>query len=166
MDFLPGQNTPYFSRDFDFKISYRPVNLPGLSRNGPQVAYGRWSLIDIMLSQNFALLAQGNCRDLPRVFRNVLFIWQVNFEKQQIPVICNSHWGISVSVQPRNAIMLQRHCLVCQVVANGTGGQKQKKFKLLALKVVASFTRGGHLQEAPHIVNRLGTFWYFRKLAD
>ena len=36
--------------------------------------------------------------------------------------------------------MLQRHGLgsfVCQVVAYGTGGQKQKKFKLLALKVVA-----------------------------
>ena len=29
MDFIRGQNTPYFSRDFDFKIRY-------LSRNGPQ----------------------------------------------------------------------------------------------------------------------------------
>ena len=37
MDFIRGQNTPYFSRDSDFKIWFRPVELPGLSRDGFQV---------------------------------------------------------------------------------------------------------------------------------
>ena len=36
MDFITGQNTPYFSWGFDFKIcDSGPVKLPGLSRNGP-----------------------------------------------------------------------------------------------------------------------------------
>ena len=36
MDFIRGQNTSYFFRDFDFKYDFGPVKLPGLSRNGPQ----------------------------------------------------------------------------------------------------------------------------------
>ena len=36
MDFIRGQNTPYFSWYFDIKIWFRPRTLPGLSRNVPQ----------------------------------------------------------------------------------------------------------------------------------
>ena len=45
MDFIRGQNTLYFSWDFDFKIRYPagPVKLPGLSRNRPLVpSPGSW----------------------------------------------------------------------------------------------------------------------------
>ena len=38
MDFIKGQNTRYFSWDFDFKIlvlARYNVKLPGLLRNGP-----------------------------------------------------------------------------------------------------------------------------------
>ena len=37
MDFIRGQNSPYFSWDFDFKIWFRAryVTLPGLSETGP-----------------------------------------------------------------------------------------------------------------------------------
>ena len=36
MDFIRGRNTPYFPWEFDFKIWFGPVMLPGLSRNKPQ----------------------------------------------------------------------------------------------------------------------------------
>ena len=36
MDFIRGQNTPYFSWNLISKYDFGPVKLPGLSRNGPQ----------------------------------------------------------------------------------------------------------------------------------
>ena len=37
MDFIRGQNTPYFSWDFDFKMWFQNmIKLPGLSRNVSQ----------------------------------------------------------------------------------------------------------------------------------
>ena len=50
------------------------------------VAYGRWSLTGAytILGQTFALLAYGNCRDLPHVL-NVLVMQKVDFERKKKP---------------------------------------------------------------------------------
>ena len=50
-------------------------------------AYGRWPLIRAwtILGDNFALLVFGNCRDLQGVL-SVLFMWKVNFERQNTVV--------------------------------------------------------------------------------
>ena len=40
MDFIRDQNTPYFSRDFDFKISYRARQLTGsFEKRAPGVVH-------------------------------------------------------------------------------------------------------------------------------
>ena len=36
MDFIRGQDTPYFLETLISKYDFGPVKLPGLSRNGPQ----------------------------------------------------------------------------------------------------------------------------------
>ena len=47
MDFIRGQNTLYFLRDFDFRNQYDfgPVKckLPGISKNGPLVCYSAFT---------------------------------------------------------------------------------------------------------------------------
>ena len=52
MDFIRGQNTPYFSWDFDFKIWFGSVKLPGLSRNGPLITLRRRNLKRSFHSEN------------------------------------------------------------------------------------------------------------------
>ena len=42
MDFIRGQNTPYFSWNFDLKYDFGPVKLPCLSRNGALVFSSEW----------------------------------------------------------------------------------------------------------------------------
>ena len=89
------------------------------------------------LEENFALLAYGNCRDLPHPW-NVLFMSKVTILSKKHGTF---HWQISVpctTQQWENVTTLYPISLKWSLVeGGGGGGLKTKKIKLLALRVDA-----------------------------